>query len=192
MISMITSLRILAFMTLLLGGLYPASVWLVGQALFHKQANGSLIYAKGQVIGSELIAQRFVSDKYFWSRPSATPSEPYQFLGSSGSHLSPANPFLIESLRGRTLALRKNTTIESLIPIDLITSSASGLDPDISPAAARTQVNRIAKARRIQPQELLDLIDKHTQTRTFGFIGEARVNVLLLNLDLAHQILGDL
>lgn len=185
-----TSLSLLATMTFLLGGVYPAGIWLVGQTLFHDQANGSLIVEQGQVIGSELIAQSFASDKYFWPRPSATQGGPYQFFGSGASQLSAANPLYIETLRARAQNFSKTAKGE-LAPIDMITASASGLDPDLSPRSAQLQAGRIAKARGLKLQDVLELIDEHTETRTLGFLGEPRVNVLHLNLDLDHKIARD-
>ena len=182
-----SALTLLLLMTALLGGVYPACVWLFGQTLFHNQANGSLIYDRGQVIGSSLIGQPFSSPKYFHGRPSQTHGEPYQFLGSGASNLSAANPLLIETVRARALNFKKTENVESPAPIELVTSSGSGLDPHISLAAAYAQANRVAKVRGLPVQAVLDQIDRHVEPPSFGFLGEPRVNVLDLNLELDHS-----
>lgn len=180
------SLAMMAIMTVLLGGLYPASVWLFAQTLAPAQANGSLLYENGEVVGSALIGQTFSSPHYFHGRPSATHGGPYQFLASGGSQLSPANPLLIETVKGRLQNFHKTEGRNKTAPIDFVTSSASGLDPDISLQAARVQAERIAKARGLSPDVVHALIDRHTKSRTLGFLGEPRVNVLRLNLELDH------
>lgn len=177
---------LLILFTILLGGVYPAAVWLLGQTLFNAQANGSLIYDQDQVTGSTLIGQSFTSDRYFWSRPSATHGGPYQFMASGASGLSPANTFFLETVKARAVHFRESALNNDLAPIDLLTASASGLDPDISHAAAIAQIERVAHARGMTRQALAALVDEHTQSRTFGFLGAPRVNVLRLNLALDH------
>ncbi len=182
-----SAFTLLLLMTALLGGLYPACVWLFGQTLFHDQANGSLIYDRGHVVGSSLIGQSFTSPKYFHGRPSGTHGEPYQFLASGASNLSAANPLLIETVRARALSFKRTENVESPAPVELVTSSGSGLDPHISLTAAYVQANRIAKVRGLSVQAVLDQIDRHVEQPSFGFLGEHRVNVLNLNLELDHS-----
>jgi len=179
------ALGILALMTLITGVAYPLLVTGIAQALFPSQARGSLIVKDGKVVGSALIGQPFDDPKYFWSRPSATSPFADNAGSSSGSNLSPTNPDLVKAVQGRVDALRAadpgNTTP---VPVDLVTASGSGLDPHISPAAALYQVSRVARQRKLDPQVIRGLVEKHTDGRFLGLLGELRVNVLTLNLAL--------
>ncbi|MGY6274594.1 potassium-transporting ATPase subunit KdpC [Methylomonas sp. MgM2] len=181
------AVALFALLTLLTGVVYPLLVTALAQGFFPVQANGSLIKDdKGEIIGSELIGQDFSDPKYFWGRPSATSPYPYNAAASSGSNLGPTNPALIDTVAARVKALRDaDPGSRALIPVDLVTASASGLDPHISIAAAEYQVSRIAKVRRIDPARLRNLLAKHTEGRQWQIFGEPRVNVLKLNLSLA-------
>jgi K+-transporting ATPase ATPase C chain len=174
------AIRILVFLTVLTGVLYPLIVTGIAQVAFNHQANGSLIEKDGKVVGSRLIGQPFSDPKYFWGRPSATSPMPYNGAASSGSNLGPTNPALKEAVEGRIKALGGPTPV----PADLVTASSSGLDPHISPAAAQYQVARIAKARKLSEEKLRQLVRRHTAGRQLGILGEPRVNVLELNLAL--------
>jgi len=175
------SLKIFLILTLITGVAYPLTVTGLAQAFFHDRANGSLIVQRGKVVGSKLLGQNFSDPKYFSARQSAT-TPAYNAAASSGSNLGPLSEKLKESTElKRQDLIRKG--IQNPDPL-LLTSSASGLDPNISPAAAKCQAESVAKARHIKVQTVLDLIDKHTDARQFGFLGEEVVNVLLLNLDL--------
>jgi len=179
------TLVMLALLTLVTGVAYPLVVTAIGQTVMADQANGSLIIRDGKPIGSSLIGQSFASPKYFWSRPSATSPMPNNASASSGSNLGPTNPALIDAVAGRIEALQKaDPTNKQAVPIDLVTTSGSGLDPDISEAAARYQVNRIAAARGLAAAQVSTLVDTYRVGALFGFIGEPRVNVLRLNLAL--------
>lgn len=179
---LINSILITIVTTVLLGIIYPLVVTGVAQLLFPKQANGSLIVQNGKVVGSRLIGQPFTSPGYFHSRPSAAGTG-YDGMASGGSNLGPTNKQLTDRVAASVQALQaENPGVP--IPVDLVTSSGSGLDPDISIAAAEFQIPRIVKQRHIPEQNVRDLIAKHTEGRTFGFLGEPRVNVLELNLDL--------
>jgi potassium-transporting ATPase KdpC subunit len=179
------ALIMLLFFTCLTGIAYPLFVTFGAQMLFPNQANGSLIMSEKQVIGSELIGQPFTQPDYFWGRPSVTSPNPYNAGASSGSNLGPSNPSLVEAVKTRIAALQANDPENKApVPIDLVTASASGLDPHISPAAAAYQVSRIAKVRKIDPEKLRDLVKSHTERRQWGLLGESRVNVLRLNLAL--------
>ena len=173
-------------LSVLTGVIYPAVVTGLAQLLFPYQANGSLMTdSDGKPTGSSLIGQLFSSPGHFWGRPSATGPFPYNAGASSGSNLGPTNPALVEAVKARIQALKAaDPDNEAPVPVDLITASGSGLDPHISPAAAGYQVNRIAKARNIDPGELRDLVQTHTEARLWGLLGEPRVNVLTLNLAL--------
>lgn len=174
----------LAFFTLLLGGVYPLLITAISQFVFPHQANGSLIVKGQQSYGSALIGQSFHSYKYFWGRLSATEPE-YNAAASAGSNLSPANPLLITKVKNRINSFKMAAPLSSYpIPVDLLTHSASGLDPHISIHAARYQANRIAAQRNVQEQVILELIEQNTEDRQFGILGEPRVNVLKLNLGL--------
>jgi K+-transporting ATPase ATPase C chain len=179
------SLLIIVVMMVLVGVVYPLFILGVGQAAFNHKANGSLITQNGKVVGSSLIGQTFDSPRYFWSRPSATSPSAYNADASGGSNLATSNPSLLKSIEQRIAALRAADPGNKLpVPIDLVTSSASGLDPDISPAAAEYQVSRVAKARGLSVETVRGLVNKYTTGRTLGFLGEPRVNVLKLNLAL--------
>ena len=175
----------LVVFTVITGFLYPGLVTLIGQVLFPYQAGGSLIQVKGQTVGSELIGQPFSDPKYFWSRPSATSPYSYNAASSSGSNLGPTNQALLDAVKGRVDVLRKaDPGNQSPVPMDLVTTSASGLDPHISPAAAQYQASRVAKARGLDLKSVEDLIAQNTEGRFLGFIGDPTVNVLKLNLAL--------
>ena len=179
------TLVMLALMTLVTGFAYPILVTVIGQTFMADQANGSLIVRDGKPIGSSLIGQSFASPKYFWSRPSATSPMPNNAASSSGSNLGPTNPALKGAVAGRVEALQKaDPANKQAISIDLVTTSASGLDPEISEAAARYQVERVATARGIASAQVAALVNTHREGALLGFIGEPRVNVLRLNLAL--------
>lgn len=174
-----------AVLTLVTGIAYPYAVTGVAQALFPHQANGSLIVKDGKPLGSELIGQPFSDPKYFWGRPSATAPMPYNGTASAGSNQGPLNPALTDAVKGRVEALRAADPDNRLpVPVDLVTASASGLDPHISPAAAEYQVDRVSRARMLNVGKLRKLVVKYTEARQFGVLGEPRVNVLKLNLAL--------
>jgi K+-transporting ATPase ATPase C chain len=182
------ALLMLALLTVLTGGVYPLLVTGIAQGLFPHQANGSLIEQNGKVVGSELIGQPFSDPKYFWGRPSATGPVPYNAGASSGSNLGPLDPALEVAVKARIAALKASDPANTApIPVDLVTASGSGLDPHISPAAARRQALRIARLHGLSETEVMQLIDAHTQGRQFGLLGEPRVNVLALNLALEHR-----
>ncbi|MFA6133091.1 MAG: potassium-transporting ATPase subunit KdpC [Phycisphaerae bacterium] len=175
----------LMLLSLITGLAYPLLVTVVAQVAFPGQANGSLIVRNGKVVGSELIGQPFSDPRYFWSRPSATSPIPYNAANSSGSNLGPLNPTLADNVSRQVTALRTaGPAGKSPVPVDLVTSSASGLDPDISPASAEYQVPRVAKARHMDETKLRALVAANTHGRQLGFLGEPRVNVLMLNLAL--------
>ena len=175
----------LVLMTILTGVVYPLAVTGIAQVLFPAQANGSLIVKDGKPAGSALIGQPFDDPKYFWGRQSATAPFAYNAAASSGSNLGPLNPALTDAVKGRVDALRgADPGNESPIPVDLVTASGSGLDPDVSPAAAHWQVPRVARARGLDPAAVQALVEQHTEGRQWGFFGEARVNILALNLAL--------
>ncbi|KVQ98252.1 potassium-transporting ATPase subunit KdpC [Burkholderia ubonensis] len=178
-------LVIFVVLTAVTGLAYPAVMTVFGQAVFPSQANGSLIEQDGKVVGSALIGQPFDAPQYFWGRLSATTPMPYNASGSGGSNLGPLNPSLADQVKARIAALRDaGTDLSKPVPVDLVTASASGLDPDITPAAAAYQVERVAKARNLSPDALARLVAANTTGRQFGVLGEPRVNVLKLNLAL--------
>jgi potassium-transporting ATPase KdpC subunit len=179
------ALTTLLFFTILTGLVYPLTVTGIAQLVFPRQANGSLIIVDGQTVGSSLIGQPFDDPKYFWGRLSATGPYPYNAAASSGSNQGPTNPALLEAVKTRIAALKSaDPSNTQPIPVDLVTSSGSGLDPHISVAAALYQLGRVAKARGLTETAVRNLVDQYTQGRTLGFLGEPRVNVLELNLAL--------
>ena len=168
--------------TVLFGFIYPLAITGIAQVLFPKQANGSLIVENGRVAGSTLIGQPFAEPKYFWGRPSATAPFPYNAASSGGSNLGPTNQALLDAVTQRIDELRKADPGNTApIPVDLVTASGSGLDPDISPAAAQYQAARVARVRQLPLEAVTLLIRRHTAGRQFGILGEPRVNVLELN-----------
>jgi len=172
-------------LTAVTGIVYPATVTGIAKVLFPAQAEGSLIVENGKPVGSRLIGQNFTDQKYIWGRPSATGPMPYNASASSGSNQGPLNPALKEAVKARIDALKASDQSQTApIPEDLVTASGSGLDPQISPAAARWQAPRIARIRNLSEAEVNKLIDAHTEGRQFGLLGEPRVNVLALNLAL--------
>ncbi len=175
---------LLLAMTLILGAAYPALVTGLAQVLFPRQANGSmLVTGDGRTIGSSLIGQAFSDDKYFWGRPSAAGKDGYDASGSAGTNLGPDSQALIDRVTAEVDRLRAANG-DGPIPVDLVTTSASGLDPDISPAAAEYQVARIAKARNMAEDAIRTVVARHTEQPLLGFLGQPRVHVLELNLDL--------
>jgi K+-transporting ATPase ATPase C chain len=181
-----TCTKVFVGLTVITGLAYPLVVTGISQLVFPQAANGSLIVENGQVKGSSLIGQPFSDARHFWSRLSAASDHPYNGLGSGGSNLGPSNPALKDEVAGQAAALRKlDPDNQAPVPEDLVTSSASGLDPHISPAAALWQANRVAKANNLPVDKMKALIDEHTEGRSlFGLLGEPRVNVLELNLAL--------
>ena len=172
-------------LTIVTGIVYPLVTTGIGQWLMPKQASGSLIEKDGKTIGSTLIGQNFTEAKYFWGRPSATGPYPNNAAASSGSNQGPLNPALAEAVKGRVAALKTADPENTLpVPVDLVTTSASGLDPHISPAAANYQTNRVAKARGLSSETVQTLINDNTEGRQWGVLGEPRVNVLMLNIAL--------
>lgn len=178
-------LVLFAALTIVTGVIYPAVVTAVSHLAFANQADGSLVMKNGKAVGSELIGQQFDAPYYFWGRLSATAPQPYNATASAGSNLGPTNPALLDEIKGRIAALHDaDPSNTAAIPVDLVTSSASGLDPQISPAAAAYQLARVAKARGLTPDAVRALIAQNTQGRQLGVLGEPRVNVLTLNLAL--------
>jgi K+-transporting ATPase ATPase C chain len=179
------ALRMLVVLSLLTGVIYPYVVTGIAQLAFPRTANGSLISEGGKVVGSTLIGQSFDDPKYFWGRPSATSPQPYNAGASSGSNQGPRNPALADAVKDRIKALRDaDPDSKAPVPVDLVTASGSGLDPDISVAAAMYQLHRVAKARGMPEDKVRALVDQSTRGRTFEVLGEPRVNVLELNLAL--------
>ncbi len=179
------AILIFVVLTVITGIIYPLVITGIAQVVFPAQANGSLIMKDGQAIGSELIGQPFDDPKYFWGRLSATSPYPYNAAASSGSNLGPTNPALIAEVQARIDALKAADPANTQpIPVDLVTSSGSGLDPNISPEAAAYQVARVARVRGLDVSVVQQLVAQHTEGRDLGFLGEPRVNVLELNLAL--------
>jgi K+-transporting ATPase ATPase C chain len=186
---LLPGLRMMLVMTVLTGLIYPLAVTGLCQVFFRDQANGSLITGNGQVVGSQLIGQNFTRAEYFQPRPSAAGNDGYDATASGGSNLGPTNKKLIDRVQGSIDKFHKeNPGYQGAIPADLLTASGSGLDPHISPASAEAQVDRIAKARAASVDQIRSLIASHTEGRDLGFLGEPRVNVLLLNLDLDRTL----
>lgn len=179
-----TSLVMFLGLTFVTGVAYPIVVTSIGQTLFPEQVNGSLIKKEGKVMGSALIGQHFSDAKYFWGRPSATSPYPNNAAASSGSNLGPLNPALSEAVNARVKTQQTAANTRDPVPVDLVTTSGSGLDPEISPAAALYQVERVAKVRHLDSEVLKALVMKHVVGRQWGILGEQRVNVLKLNLAL--------
>ena len=179
------ALSLFVLLSLVTGVVYPLAVTGLAQAVFPAQAAGSLVMKNGEAIGSSLIGQSFTDPKYFWSRPSATSPRPYDAANSGGSNTGPLNPALIDAVKGRIDALKAADPANlQPIPVDLVTASASGIDPEISVAAALYQAARVARARGLPADQVCALIAARTIERQFGVLGEARVNVLALNLEL--------
>jgi potassium-transporting ATPase KdpC subunit len=177
------ALVLFVVLSLVTGLLYPLLITAIGRAVFPQQASGSLIIRDGKLVGSELIGQSFSDPKYFWGRPSATAPVPYNGVASGGSNLAPTNPALVDAVKARVDAFKAAAPWnQAAIPIDLVTASASGLDPHISPAAAAYQVKRVAKARGVEVNRVAKLVEEHTEPRQWRVFGEPRVNVLELNL----------
>lgn len=175
-------------LTLICGVIYPYAITGIGKLAFKEQAEGSLVARNGKVVGSSLIGQSFSSPQYFWGRPSATGPMPNNATASSGANQGPLNPALIDNVKGRIDALKAvDPTNTAPIPVDLVTASASGLDPEISLAAAQYQTGRIARERKMSLEEVQSIIGKHSQGQYLGFFGEPRVNVLALNLALDQR-----
>ncbi len=179
------SLTIFLILTLVTGLIYPMIVTGISKMIFPSQANGSLIHNGNHIAGSELVGQSFTDAKYFWGRPSATSPQAYNAAASSGSNQGPTNPALIDAIKGRIEALHTADPDNKLpIPVDLVTASGSGLDPNISPAAAQYQLKRVARVRGLPEEKVRDLVTKHTSDRQLGILGEPRVHVLRLNIEL--------
>ena len=181
-------LRIKIFMTILLGVIYPLAITGISQVIFSHQANGSLVTVGGKVIGSEIIGQNFTRPEYFQPRPSAAGSDGYDATSSAGSNYGPTNQKLVDRVKASIEKFRKeNPDYNGPIPADLLTTSASGLDPHLSPDSARAQAARVAKTRGVAVEQINQLIAQFTEGPDLGLLGEPRVNVLKLNLAMYHQ-----
>jgi K+-transporting ATPase ATPase C chain len=179
------ALVLFVLLSAITGLLYPLAITGAAQALWPHQANGSVVLHDGKPVGSALIGQHFSEPRDFWGRPSATAPAPYNAMASGGANLGPLNPALVDAAQARVAALRAaDPTQHAPVPLDLVTTSASGLDPHISPAAARWQAPRVARLRGLAPQQVEHLIVQHTEAPRWGLLGEPRVNVLALNLAL--------
>ena len=182
------ALMIFLLLTIVTGLLYPGLVTVIGQLAFQDLATGSVVTRDGEAVGSRLLGQPFSEPGHFWGRPSATGPQPYNGGVSSGSNLAATNPALEDAVRNRIAAIQAAGSGNTPVPVDLVTASGSGLDPHISPAAAEFQVARVARVRGIPESELRKLVELATENRTFGILGEPRVNVLELNISLdAHR-----
>ena len=182
------SLSLILAMTLLLGLVYPLIITGISKVAFRSQAEGSLLKNGDTLIGSRLIGQNFSDPKYFWGRPSATSPQPYNGIASGGSNLGPLNPALIDKVTANAKALHDaDPSNEQPVPVELVTASASGLDPDISPAAARYQAGRVARARKLPLAAVQSLIAEHERGLLLGILGEPTINVLELNIALDQQ-----
>ncbi len=185
---LVRALKVFILLTLLTGVVYPLLVTGAAQLMFPVEAQGSVIKRNGIAVGSTLIGQQFDQPGYLWGRPSATGPMPYNAAASGASNLGPTNPVLATTIAGRLEVLRSSLAtpagVSVVIPVDLVTSSASGLDPDISPMAAQVQIARIARTRGMEPEIVASLISAHTHGRTFGVFGEPTVRVLAVNLAL--------
>jgi potassium-transporting ATPase KdpC subunit len=178
-------LTLFVLLTVITGIVYPLAVTGLGKAFFPNQVSGSLVMRDGKAVGSALISQSFQDPKYFWGRVSATSPMPNNATASGGSNFAPTNPALLDAVRARILALKTADPDNLLpIPVDLVTASGSGLDPHVSPAAALYQVTRVARARHLDADKVRQLVLSQVEPPQWGFLGEARVNVLLLNLSL--------
>jgi K+-transporting ATPase ATPase C chain len=183
--------RLTLLLTLLTGLIYPGVVTGLCQLLFPRTANGSLLEVKGKIVGSTLLGQNFSKPEYFHPRPSAAGNDGYDATASSGSNLGPTNQKLIDRVKADIAKFRQeNPGYQGPIPADMVTTSASGLDPDISPASALAQAPRVAQARGATLDQVTHLVEVHTKGRRWGFLGEPRVNVLFLNLDLNRKFPG--
>ncbi len=179
------AISLFLLLSVITGIVYPVAVTGIAKAIFPGAAGGSLIVRDGKPVGSELIGQNFADPKYFWGRPSATSPQPNNGMASGGSNLGPLNPALVDAVKGRVDALKAADPDNKLqIPADLVTASASGLDPEISPAAAAYQIERVARVRKLKVEIVAALVAKNTAGRQLGLFGETRVNVLKLNLAL--------
>jgi K+-transporting ATPase ATPase C chain len=183
---LVPALIMVVLTTVFLGIVYPLAVTGIGQLLWHDKAEGSLVKKDGQVVGSRWIGQQFTKPEYFHPRPSAAGDNGYDASLSLGSNLGPTNPDLLKAVKDRVAAYRKENDLpaDAKVPVDAVTASGSGLDPHISVANARIQAARVAQERGLSEQQVLDLVDQHTDKRAFGFLGEPGVNVLTLNLAL--------
>lgn len=178
---------IFAMLTLICGVIYPYAVTGIGKLAFSSQAEGSIVSQNGAAVGSSLIGQAFSSPQYFWGRPSATAPMPNNAAASGGSNLGPTNPALLDAVKSRIDALKAaDPDNTAAVPVDLVTASGSGLDPDISVAAAYYQIPRVARVRKLAQEEVKAIVDRISQPQYLGFFGENRVNVLALNLALDH------
>lgn len=185
----ISAILVLSSFTLLFGVLYPLTTTFVSNQIFSEKSQGSLIKKDGKILGSELIGQNFSDPKYLWGRISTTSPNPYNAAASTGSNLDLSNPQLMQNVKERISLLKQfDPENKNSIPIDLVTSSASGLDPEISVDAASYQIKRIAKFRNIPEEKVQGIIKRHTKGKQFGLFGEKRVNFLLVNLELDEKI----
>ena len=179
------AISLFVLLSVVTGLAYPALITAIASIVFPDQASGSLVKRDGQLVGSSLIGQTFTDPRHFWGRPSATSPMPTNAANSSGSNQGPLNPALMDAVKARVEALRKaDPGNDAAVPVDLVTASASGLDPHISVAAAEYQLARVARARGLAPDSVRTLVARHTEPRQLGFLGEPRVNVLRLNLAL--------